>query len=318
MKKRFVLLNITILFLFGFMLIAGQYVFSMRDADIGVSALNQLSEEERECLNKLASIKLSVYSTQTNELNQVRTDIMAKFEETDFESIKIQPKAAFIDSLLYDSKLKEYMNSSNLKRSNQSLLNKMKLYLPNELFVSFLANSQAIDQIFSIEEYLLENDYNFIGGSSIPTVKSKVKHYYYDKPLFKELVTELSEIAEFRDSLSTNKLLRQITEFGLLFALFILITSIIQLLDYYLFNINMVKIKFLLKGHINPRRFKKHVISSKTISLIIILVLSLLCIILDFTKKIDINVYPEVIFYIAVIALSNLVIFIFKKERIEL
>jgi len=318
MKKRFTILNITILFIFVSLLIAGKYYLNLRDEVIGVSAQKKLDEIERESLQKIANIKLSVFSIQANELNQVRNDIMEKFHESDFESIIIQPKAAFIDSLLYDSKLKEYMNNSNLKRSNQSLLNKIKLYLPNELLISFLTNSESLKQVYSIEEYLLENEYNYIGGNSIPTVKSNVKHYYYDKNLFNDVVTELSKITDKKNIIARKINEQQIFEFSFLIILFFIVTFLIQLVDYYLLNINMGKIKFLLKGHLNPRKYKKHVLISKSISLVLILIFCLLNLIIDLSAKINFEIDQEVTIFAGLIAITNLLVFIFKKERIEL
>lgn len=320
MKKRFFLLNIAIAFLFSFVLIGCQYYLNLRDNVIGISALSKLEALEKEALLKVATIKLSVYSTNTNELSQVRNDIMAQFQEADFESITIQPKAAFIDSLLNDSKLKEYMNNSNLKRSNQSLLNKMKLYLPNELLISFLDNGESITQVLSIEEYLLDNEYNFVGSSSIPTVKSNVKHYYYDKALFNDLVTEFTNISEKRNLLSAEKSEQQIFEISFMILLFLFITAFTQLIDFYLLNKNMAKIKFLLKGHIDPRKYKKLTIESKTMSLGLILVFSIIELIRNRANLMNLQFEPAiiVILFVVITALINLLIFIFKKERIEL
>jgi len=318
MKRRFILLNTTILLIFAFLVIAFVNYSKLKNTAIGEVAKNLIEEKEKVSFNKIATLKLSVYNTQTNELNQLRNDIMAKFQENDFESITILPKAAFIDSLLHDSKLKKYMNSNKLNKSNQSLLNKMKLYLPNELLISFLPKRETINQIYSIEEYLEESGYIFISGSSIPTVKSSVKHYYYDKNLFQELDAEISNLTQQRYFLSINESENRIIELILLIFLIITITLLIQLLDYYLLNANMEKIKFLLKGHINPKKYYKLVIVLKSLSLSLILIISLLALFLSLTSKTYFEIENSLLIFVAVTAFINLGLFILKKERINL
>ncbi len=318
MKKRFLLLNTAILLIFIVSGFAYHNYSRLKDVAVGSLALKQLEEREDISLEKISSLQLSVYSIQANELSQVRKDIMAKFQESDFESITIQPRAAFIDSLLFDSKFKQYMNNSNLTKSNKSLLNKMKLYLPNELLISFLANSQSINQIFSIEEYLTENGYSYIGGSSIPSVKSQVKHYYYDKNLFNDLVTEFAAIAQERDFLLKQRGNNKIIGIALMGFLFIFMTTLIQLYDFYLLNINSEKIKFLLKGHINPRKYQRYIAKMKSISLILIIIVCILDFALKLSSKININLDQKLLIFISFTALTNLLIFTIKKERIDI
>lgn len=318
MKNRFLSFNLIVLILFVFLLLTYHNYAELRNISIGEFAKTELGILEKSSLDKLSTIKFSIYSTQTEELNQVRNDIMAQFQETDFQSLIIQPKASFIDSLLYDSKLKEYMNNSNLKKSNKSLLNKMKLYLPNELLISFLPKNESVDLILAIEEYLIENDYNFISGSNIPTVKSNIKHYYYDRILFGELMTEFSGFNQERNNLTIQAMQTNRFEIGISLLLFLFITGFIQVLDYYLLSKNTERIKFLLKGHINIRKYNKSIAWNKSLSLILILIISIIYMIRDFGVNNYFNLDHRIILFIAFTALANLLILIIKKERVDL
>ena len=318
MTKRFLLLNVLVLVLFSSLILAYNSYYGLKDEAVGDLAQVQLQEKEDNSLDELASLKFSVYSTQTTELNQVRNDIMAQFQESDFASITIQPKASFIDTLLSDSQLKEYMNKSDLKKSNKSLLNKMKLYLPNELLVSFLPSIKAIDQTMAIEEYLQENGYTFLDGKAIPSVKSNIKHYYFDKSLFDKVVDNFSSIAEAKDIIKTKNNALAYQEIIFMFLNLLFVTAFIQLLDYYLLNKNMDKIKFLLKGHIKPKTYYRKIKYLKSVSLIIILLSLVLFSFIDISSFIKINSDIKFISFVGVILITNLMIFFIKKERIEI
>lgn len=318
MKKRFLLLNLAVFMLFLLLTFAYYSYSQMHDIAIGSSALAKLQEREQVGLDKLATIKISVYSTQTSDLNQLRNNIMAQFKEEDFESLVIQPKAAFIDSLLYDSKLKEYMNNSDLNTSNKSLLNKMKLYLPNELLISFLADSKAIEQIISIEEYLNSNDYHFISGSHIPTVKSKIKHYYFDKKNFEILKADLTANAQEIKFLKNENIQQGYLEIGLMAGVLLFVTLLIQLLDYYLLQVNLEETKFLLKGHIDPRLYHKQIIPLKSIILLVVFLLSLLYLTIDLASLLHFQLDNAFVIFMGLTSLTNFLIFFYKKERIEI
>ena len=318
MKSRFLLFNIVVLLLYIILLLAYHNYDRLKDIAIGETSEVKLKNKEDYYLEKISTIKLSVYSGDTNELNQVRNDIMVKFQESDFQSITIQPKASFIDSLLEDSKLKEYMNKSNLKKSNKSLLNEMKLYLPNELLISFLPKSESIELILSIEDYLKENGYGNISGSNIPTVKSNIKHYYYDRNMFAELITNFSNLSMERSSLSElNSRIFNI-EIALMILLFMVYIAFIQILDKYLHYRNLEKLKFLFKGHIITRKYLKQIVWYKLFSLILILVFSGIYLINDLGTSTFFKLDIKFIIFIALTCITNLLLFFFKKERIDL
>ncbi len=316
MKKRFIILNLLVVVILISISLAYQNYLKLVSRSMGEEAQLQLSNEEEALINDLASLSLSIYSTNNSELNQVRNDIMGQFSEEDFQSITIQPQASFIDTLLFDSKLKEFMDNSNLNKSNKSLLKKMKLYLPNELLVSLLPDIGAIEQIIAIEEYLQENSYIFLNSNEIPSVKSNIKHYYFDKSKFKEIMDQFSLIVSQRATLQ-KQLHRQYYFEGFLVAFLLLFVPVlIQLIDYYLRLHNQEKIKFLLKGHIHPRKYYKGLWFKKSLSMIIILIGLIASLIIDFNGLFNINIDTRpLVFNILLIAI-NLVIFISKKERI--
>ena len=105
MKHRFLVLNIVIILLFGLVSVGFNYYYQFKDFAIGKTAKGLLDSRESLLLDNLATIKLSVYSINANELSRVREDILTKYTEDNFHSLIIQPKASFIDTLLYDSKI---------------------------------------------------------------------------------------------------------------------------------------------------------------------------------------------------------------------
>lgn len=314
MKHRFLIFNIIIILLFGFIFMSFHYYFQLKDFAVGKSANELINNRESLLLDKLAAIKLSIYSIDANELSKVREDILTQFTEEDFSGLIIQPKASFIDTLLYDSKLKRYLEQGNTKKPSKSLLNKMKLYLPNELLISFLRKSDATEQLLSIETYLTENGYEFISSGNIPSVKSDIKHYYYDKNIFSDLMLQFTEISEERSLLKYKSRTlhnRELMTYGFLL---LTISLLIQLLDYYLATISAERTRFLVRGHLNPRTYHKQVRAKKSIVLIIILFSAMegLLIQLSFISKLY---SAPFIGFIVLVALVNLVIINVKKER---
>ncbi|MBI9032286.1 hypothetical protein JEZ13_09845 [bacterium] len=318
MKQRFITLNSVIIILFTLLLLAHINYFKLKDLAIGETAINELNLRENENLQKLTSIKFTVYNTRTNDLNQIRNDIMAIFQESDFSSITILPKAAFIDSLLHDSKLKDYISNTNFTKYNQSLINKMKLYSPNELLISFLPKKQTIDQIHSINEYLQDNGYILISDGNIPAIKSDIKHYYFNKAMFEELEGELSELTGKKYNLQGFKASNRIIEIAFLIVIMIFASIFVQLLDYYLLKANLERFKFLLKGHINPRKYLKTVILLKSISLALIFLCSILWLIRGLLVKNNSLIEPFFVVLLAFTALVNIVVYVIKKEKVNL
>lgn len=318
MKSRFFLFNIVIIVLYCFLAFTYSNYEKLKDKAVGETEQERLNIKEEESLAKLANVQLSIYSIEAEELKQVKKDIMAKFQESDFQSLTIQPKAAFIDSLLYDSKMKKYMNSSNLKKSNTSLINKMKLYLPNELLISFLPKIESLEMILSIEDYLTENNYNYISGSNIPTVKSNIKHYYYDKQTFGELMATFSYLANDRNFLNQESAQIFNNELAIMILLFIFIIAFVQFFDSCLLTKNNEKIKFLLKGHINITKYSKQIVWSKSFSLILVLASSGFCYFSDIITNKYIKLDDKLLFFIGLTCVANLLIFVLKKERVDL
>jgi hypothetical protein len=284
----------------------------------GKQAQSILAQAENKIINDLSALKFSIYSTRSNELKQVRNDIMVKFTEEDFQSITIQPQASFIDTLLFDSKLKDFMNSSNLNKSNKSLLNKMKLYLPNELLISFLADLQAMDQIIAIEDYLQENGYSYLNSNVVPSVKSNIKHYYYDKAKFSEIMQDYSNIINQRDKYIKESTYQNYLQAIILIITLLLATIFIQVFDFYLKMINQEKINFLLKGHISQKKYFRNLWWKKSLTLMLSLVCLLTTFIIDFQEILNINIDTRNVFFIIILIATNLAIFILKKERTSL
>lgn len=306
-------LIIILTFIFAF-----QNYLNLFSKTFGRQAQASLDLEEEKLVAELAGLELSIYSTQAQELNQVRNDIMQEFSESDFASITIQAKASFIDTLLFDSKLKEFMNSSNLNKSNKSLLNKMKLYLPNELLIRFLPKDKSLDQIIAIEEYLRENQYSFLESNLIPSVKSNIKHYYFDKTKFAELLFDINEVTKTRTKIYSDYRKQSYIEFTLLFLGSIFLTCLIQLYDKYLTAKYQSNVRFLLKGSVNPRTYFSSLKWKKSISMIIV-ILALMIFFLPISNEIiPIKVDVKTIIVSTMISLLNIQIFIFKKERITL
>lgn len=316
MKHRFLVLNLIIILLFCFISIGFNHYYLLKDSVVGNSANKILEKRESVVLDKLGTIKLSIYSIDASELSRVRDDILTKFTEDDFHSLIIQPKASFIDTLLYDSKLKKYLEQSNSKKPSNSLLNKMKLYLPNELLISFSREIGTIEQLSAIETYLTENDYEFISSSNIPSVKSNMKHYYYDKNLFSDSKLQISNIITERARLESRATTLFKIELVGYVILFIILTLLIQLLDFYLLTISKERVRFLLKGHINPRTYSKKVVIKKSIgffTIFVIVVASLLFKFNFFTANYENRAY---LIFILLSLFVNLLFFIIKKERI--
>jgi len=313
MKHRFIVLNIVIILLFGLVSVGFNYYYQFKDFAIGKTAKGLLDSRESLLLDNLATIKLSVYSINANELSRVREDILTKYTEDNFHSLIIQPKASFIDTLLYDSKLKQYLDQG---KSSQSLLNKMKLYLPNELLISFLRENDSTERLISIEAYLTENGYDFISSSNIPSVKSNIKHYYYDKNLFSDLILQFDEISKERTSLGYKRDRLFNIEIATYLFLLINITLLIQLLDFYLFTTGRERLRFLLKGHLNPRTYHKKTIIQKNIGLAIIIIIALVSLLLKLSSFTKIYLNSTFIVFVLLLAVVNSVIFNFKKERI--
>lgn len=318
MKKRFISLNFLILILIMAISWGYQNYLQLTSKSVGKQAQYILAQAENKIINDLSALKFSIYSTRSNELKQVRNDIMAKFTEEDFQSITIQPQASFIDTLLFDSKLKDFMNSSNLNKSNKSLLNKMKLYLPNELLISFLADLQAMDQIIAIEDYLQENGYSYLNSNVVPSVKSNIKHYYYDKAKFSEIMQDYSNIINQRDKYIKESTYQNYLQAIILIITLLLATIFIQVFDFYLKMINQEKINFLLKGHISPKQYFRNLWWKKSLTLMLSFVCLLTTFIIDFQEILNINIDTRNVFFIIILIATNLAIFILKKERTSL
>lgn len=316
MKHRFIILNVIVILLFCFISIGFNHYYQLKDSVVGNGAIKILDNRESVVLDKLATIKLSIYSIDASELTRVREDILTEFTEDDFESLIIQPKASFIDTLLYDSKLKKYLEQSNAQKPSQSLLNKMKLYLPNELLISFSRKNNTIEQLSVIETYLTENSYEFINSGNIPSVKSNMKHYYYDKTLFSDSILQISNINKEKEQLESRSATLFKIELAGYGVLFLMLTLLIQLLDFYLFAINKERIRFLLKGHINPRTYPKSAIIKKSAGLIAIFVVVIASLLFRFNLFTALYLNTAYIIFILFSLLINLLFFIIKKERI--
>lgn len=316
MKHRFIVLNLIIILLFCFISIGFNHYYQLKDSVVGNCANEILDKRESVVLDKLGTIKLSIYSIDASELSRVREDILTEFTEDDFQSLIIQPKASFIDTLLYDSKLKKYLEQSNTKKPSKSLLNKMKLYLPNELLISFLSKIGTMEQLSAIETYLTENGYEFISSSNIPSVKSNMKHYYYDKNLFSDSILQISNITKEREQLKSRATTLFKIELSGYVILFLILTLLIQLLDFYLFTISKKRIRFLLKGHINPRTYTKKVVIKKSIGLFAIFVIVSASLLLKFNFFTTLYENKAYIIFILLSLFANLLFFIIKRERI--
>ncbi len=318
MKKRFLLLNIIIIVIILIFNFAYQNYLDIRSQAFGQAAYKILSDHEQVLINDLSTLEFSIYSTQTSELNQVRNDIMTQYSEADFRSITVQPQASFIDTLLFDSKLKDFMNNSSLNKSNKSLLSKMKLYLPNELLISFSPELKTIDQIISIQDYLQENDYVFLESDKIPSVKSNIKHYYFNKEKFSSLMNDFKILLEKKEDYRNRNQFQNYFEAINLFIILLILTLFIQLVDYYLKNKYLERINFLLKGHISPRKYHNKLFWNKSIALFILLVVHGLYLVPQVKNVLQTDIDIKNSICSVFLLLLNITLFSIKKERIEI
>lgn len=320
MKSRFILLNLVAIALVIIFIAGNVGISQIRKALIGEGAIQTLEKEEVANIQLLRNVKFSIYCSSLNELKKVKEDVITQIPEEMFEGIIIQPKASFIDSLMYDSKLNKYLSADKKSKKGRSLINKMSRYLPNELLINFKREESSFKQVKALEEYLLSLDYHYIEFYNIPSVKSEIKHFYFNKTMFSEIVNNASVITNKINFLKKQN--REITIFLLIFNSLFTILGIffIQFYDSWLAKRYLEEFNLLLKGRFNPKTYLKSIKKYKSIALYIVLTLSSAILVINILSLTSLFKLLDIytLTYLILFSVGNITAFTIKKEIPEI
>ncbi len=318
MKKRFIVFNISILIVYIIVLAIGFGYNEIRSYSFGEKAKSFNDYQKQILLDRYSKLQFSIYHNDVNELERVKSDITKIYPLKEFKSITIQEQASFIDSLLYDSDIVKYMRKSKFSNKNKSLLNNLKLFLPNELLINFGQSEKNPMLISAIEDYLVNQEYSFIQKGNLPSVKSNIKHYYYNKSESGDIMMKLSDNYKIENLRSERDKLWKYIMIAFSLVLCLILVLLVRLLDQYFRLKYLTLTKLLLQGRVNPVKYFKLLALSKSFVLLILLVVSSYELIYSYLiKQATILPYPMMLAVISSLIISLLIINI-NKEKIEL
>ncbi len=318
MKKRFIVFNISILIVYIIVLAIGFGYNEIRSYSFGEKAKSFNDYQKQILLDRYSKLQFSIYHNDVNELERVKSDITKIYPLKEFKSITIQEQASFIDSLLYDSDIVKYMRKSKFSNKNKSLLNNLKLFLPNELLINFGQSEKNPMLISAIEDYLVNQEYSFIQKGNLPSVKSNIKHYYYNKSESGDIMMKLSDNYKIENLRSERDKLWKYIMIAFSLVLCLILVLLVRLLDQYFRLKYLTLTKLLLQGRVNPVKYFKLLAFSKSFVLLILLVVSSYELIYSYLiKQATILPYHMMLAVISSLIISLLIINI-NKEKIEL